>query len=100
MNPALTNRRCITHPHREAISRCPQCRRFYCRECVTEHEGRMLCVACLGSGQMAAEARSGTRWFLWTTAAIAGFLVASSAFYGMGMLLQAIPTGAWSGGGG
>jgi hypothetical protein len=32
---------------REAAARCPECRRFFCRECVTEHAGRMTCAACL-----------------------------------------------------
>ena len=26
---------------------CPGCTRFYCRECVSEHEGRYLCTTCL-----------------------------------------------------
>ena len=45
--PALTRQRCWNHPAREAAARCPSCARFYCRECVTEHAGRMVCAACL-----------------------------------------------------
>jgi len=39
--------RCANHPGREAAARCPDCRSFFCRECVTEHEGGVLCAACL-----------------------------------------------------
>ncbi len=27
--------------------RCPSCRRFFCKECVSEHEDRFLCASCL-----------------------------------------------------
>lgn len=39
--------RCWNHESREAVCRCPECGRSYCRECVTEHEARLLCAACL-----------------------------------------------------
>jgi hypothetical protein len=39
--------RCWNHEEREASCRCPACGRSYCRECVSEHEGRLLCAACL-----------------------------------------------------
>jgi hypothetical protein len=38
---------CWNHETREAVCRCPGCSRSYCRECVTEHEARLLCAACL-----------------------------------------------------
>jgi hypothetical protein len=38
---------CWNHEAREAACRCPACSRSYCRECVSEHEGRLLCAACL-----------------------------------------------------
>ena len=44
---SLARQRCWTHPAREAAARCPSCTRFYCRECVTEHDGRLLCAGCL-----------------------------------------------------
>jgi hypothetical protein len=43
----ISSRRCFIHPDREAAARCPDCERYYCRECVTEHEGRVLCSSCL-----------------------------------------------------
>ena len=44
---SLTNQRCFNHGRREAVARCPECSRFYCRECVTEHNNRVLCASCL-----------------------------------------------------
>jgi len=47
MEQDLAARRCANHWRREAVARCPECARFFCRECVTEHEDRLLCAACL-----------------------------------------------------
>jgi len=46
MNTAI-HQRCWNHEGREAVCRCPGCGRSFCRECVTEHEARLLCAACL-----------------------------------------------------
>jgi late competence protein required for DNA uptake (superfamily II DNA/RNA helicase) len=43
----LRQQRCVHHPLREASARCPECGRFYCRECITEHADRVLCASCL-----------------------------------------------------
>lgn len=43
----LTTQRCFNHATREAVARCPECRGFFCRECVTEHDDRVICSACL-----------------------------------------------------
>jgi hypothetical protein len=43
----LAQQRCFNHANREAVARCPECGRFFCRECVTEHEDRVICAACL-----------------------------------------------------
>ena len=43
----MLSERCFRHAGREAASRCPSCQRYYCRECVSEHEGRVLCAECL-----------------------------------------------------
>ncbi len=45
--PSLTLQRCLNHAEREAVARCPECTQFFCRECVTEHDDRVLCAACL-----------------------------------------------------
>jgi hypothetical protein len=43
----LIRQRCFHHASREAVARCPECQRFFCRECVIEHDDRLLCSACL-----------------------------------------------------
>lgn len=43
----LDKQRCFNHGLREAAARCPSCKRFYCRECVVEHDDRLVCSSCL-----------------------------------------------------
>ena len=43
----LAQQRCFNHVTREAAARCPECGRFFCRECVTEHDDRVICAGCL-----------------------------------------------------
>jgi hypothetical protein len=90
---ALSQQRCLQHPAREAVARCPRCRQFFCRECVTEHEARIICAACLRR-QLARATASRHRGAAWLRAAgcAAGFLVAWLFFYGMGRLLLKIPS--------
>lgn len=45
--PAVARARCELHAEREAAARCPSCGLDYCRECVVEHSGRLLCRRCL-----------------------------------------------------
>jgi len=45
--PALSHQRCFHHASREAAARCPECGQFYCRECITEHDDRVICASCL-----------------------------------------------------
>lgn len=44
---SLIHQRCFNHALREAAARCPECARFYCRECIAEHKGRVICASCL-----------------------------------------------------
>jgi hypothetical protein len=50
---ALANERCLNHETREAVCRCPECRNFFCRECVSEHGTRLLCAICIARFQEA-----------------------------------------------
>lgn len=49
MSHPLSKSQCVIHPDRPAMARCPSCRRFFCGECVTEHHGKLVCVACLAA---------------------------------------------------
>jgi hypothetical protein len=44
---SVSSQRCFNHGLREAAARCPECRRFFCRECVAEHDDRVICASCL-----------------------------------------------------
>ena len=43
----LAHQRCFNHAVREAVARCPECGQCFCRECITEHDDRVVCAACL-----------------------------------------------------
>ena len=43
----IVAQRCLNHFNREAAARCPECAGFFCRECITEHDERIICSACL-----------------------------------------------------
>lgn len=38
---------CLRHTDRPAVARCPSCGQSFCRECVAEHDSRLLCADCL-----------------------------------------------------
>lgn len=44
---SLAFQRCFNHAGREAVARCPECKNYFCRECITEHDDRVLCASCL-----------------------------------------------------
>ena len=95
MSVELAQMRCRTHAGREAVGRCPECRHYYCRECVTEHDGRLLCGQCLAARGTAGDVRSGTRWLVWTAAALLGLFISFVVFYSTGYVLRQLPP-AWS----
>lgn len=47
MSESLAQTTCRIHSERPASARCPGCKTFYCAECITEHEGKLTCAACL-----------------------------------------------------
>ncbi|HEX3870221.1 MAG TPA: hypothetical protein VHV77_07295, partial [Pirellulales bacterium] len=88
---ALARERCFQHAGREAIARCPECGRYFCRECITEHEDRIICASCLHQlGQRQEETGRGVRWLpalLEATGAGLGLVVAWISFYFLGSYL-------------
>ena len=93
MNSALAHQRCFNHATREAAARCPECRRFFCRECVTEHDEKLLCAACLR--RLAHSPLTARRWFAGlgrVAACVSGLFLAWLFFYSLGQALLALPS--------
>ncbi len=93
MTTALTLQRCLHHPDREAVARCPECTRFYCRECIIEHDDRVLCADCLK--RLARAAGKRTARFAWAPRflfCMLGIFMAWLFFYETGNTLLLIPT--------
>jgi hypothetical protein len=88
----LLDQRCSNHALREAAVQCLSCKRFFCRECVTEHAGRMICVACVAIITRSEGKAGRSRTLRWTVAAIAGVFVAWLVFYYLGLMLARIPS--------
>jgi hypothetical protein len=86
----IVDQRCLNHALREAAVQCPSCKRFFCRECVTEHQGRMICVSCV-TISVSAKPRIRLKT-VWTITAAAGLLIAWLVFYYLGLTLAKIPS--------
>jgi hypothetical protein len=88
----LSRQRCFNHQSREAAARCLHCQRYFCRECATEHDERMVCSACLRKLSQADDVQRRVRPFLrlgqFTVALLALWLL----FYLIGSALLAIPS--------
>jgi hypothetical protein len=87
----LTFQRCLIHPGRKAIARCPACTNYFCRECVTEHEGRFLCSNCLQRSAPIESVNRTAGWFMAAIGMTIGLTVAWFFFYLIGRLLILIP---------
>jgi hypothetical protein len=90
--PALEiQQRCWNHEAREAACRCMACARSYCRECVAEHEGRLICAACLAQASAKrAVRRGGMRRLAPAALIIAGLLMAWLAYWMIGAFVITI----------
>ena len=92
---ALTLPRCLHHAEREAIARCPGCGGFFCRECITEHDERVMCASCLAKLTRPAAAKVhgfGLAVLRPWAAALSGIVIAWLCFYSIGRMLAAIPS--------
>ena len=92
--PFLVQQRCLNHPEREAAARCPQCGRSFCRECVTEHQERFICAACLLrlTAAPAKKRRSWPRLLAPLLSAGFGLFLIWFYFYSIGRALLSIPS--------
>lgn len=87
----LLHQRCFNHGLREAVARCPECGRFFCRECVTEHDDRIICSACLKKLVQPAAARRPLLKIFRIGQCVAGLVIAWFFFFVIGEGLLRIP---------
>lgn len=89
----LLHQRCYNHMLREAVARCPECRRYFCRECVTEHEDKVLCAACLRNKTIAAvSGQSRLDRLALVVHFLLGGLLLWVFFYYLGQILLSLPS--------
>jgi len=85
MNAIGLQQRCWNHEAREAVCRCLACGRSFCRECVTEHESRLVCAACLRNlAETAAKRRGRMRRLVSALLTVAGLLLAWAVYFAAG----------------
>lgn len=92
----LAARKCVRHTEREAVARCPSCGGDFCRECIVEHGGRVLCAACLAKETPAEKtatprSRAIIRGAADTVVTAACVLTLWVAFYAFGQFLKTLP---------
>jgi hypothetical protein len=89
---SLAHQHCLNHSAREAVAQCPQCRQFFCRECITEHEDRILCAACLRLvSRNVRKARHPFRVLGRAGLSLAGLVMAALFFFLLGQILLLEP---------
>ncbi len=90
--PDLAQQRCRNHAEREAAARCPECGGYFCRECITEHDQRVLCAHCLRKlARVPLLQRRGFAGALRFGQCLLGLLLAWFFFYLVGEALLALP---------
>jgi hypothetical protein len=89
----LSDQRCTNHAQREAVALCPGCGRTFCRECITEHDDRVWCAACLARQLKPSLGQRFHLFGLWRLAQfMAGLIVVWLFFYFCGRALLAVPS--------
>jgi hypothetical protein len=89
----LAAQRCFNHARREAAARCTACGRYFCRECVAEHENRLLCAACLRKVvRLPLTQRRGFVGLVRVFQCVLGLMTVWFFFYLVGEGLLALPT--------
>ncbi len=89
----LARQRCFNHADREAVAHCLDCGHFYCRECITEHQERVICAACL---RVVTKRRRSGGWFnsmnaLSALLGGAGLFILFLVFYVTALCLLSVP---------
>jgi hypothetical protein len=90
---SLSSLRCFNHGTREAVARCPECERFYCRECISDYDGIAICASCLGAKATPEEKVPRNFDVLFDVSRIViGLMFCWLLLYVTGTLLQMFPT--------
>jgi hypothetical protein len=89
---SLTYQRCFNHATREAVAKCPSCGQTFCRECITEHENRVICAACLRKlTRVPLLQRRGFATVLRYSQCLLSLIIAWFFFYAIGEILLTLP---------
>jgi hypothetical protein len=88
----IAQERCSNHASREAVARCPECGRTFCRECISEHDDRVICASCLKRFSKRAARRYRLVGLVRLAQVLMGVLLLWSSFYLLGKALLAIPS--------
>lgn len=89
----VLTQRCLNHALREAVARCPECGNYFCRECITEHDDRVVCSSCLKKLTKKTETKRRSLAPIGRTlVAVGGVLLAWIFFFIIGRMLVNIPT--------
>jgi hypothetical protein len=89
----LARQRCANHDTREAVARCPECTGFFCRECITEHQERVICALCLKklTGARRPERQRSFGGLVRAGQWLMGVLLLWLSFYFIGNMLLSLP---------
>jgi len=80
----LRHARCLLHPLREAAALCPHCGGTFCRECVTDEEGKLACPPCLRRlARPRAPKASGARLFRYVLAGLTAYACLAALFFAL-----------------
>jgi hypothetical protein len=88
---SIAQERCFNHASREAVARCPECGRYFCRECISEHEDRVICAFCLKRLGDKPDRRHHLAGIMRIVQVLVGIVLLWSSFYLLGKVLLLIP---------
>lgn len=89
----LSTKKCRRHASREAAALCPECKNYFCRECVTEHDDKVICSDCLSRLNLAGHSSSSAlSWVFHGFWGFLGLFIVWLLFYGLGKFLVALPS--------
>ena len=92
MAQAIARQKCYNHASREASGRCMDCRKMFCKECVSTFEGRLLCAACLAEKGAATETHRSWGAVVAPLQLLGGIVALWLVFHGTASLLTVIPS--------